>query len=206
MNSAAQHLSEIPWLWVGARSTGIAAWVAASVTVVLGLTIRTGALSKVTSARNIAIFHGTAALTTVVLTGMHIVFLLLDSYAKVTVADVFVPWMSLVNDFGRGLGSVAFVILLAVTAASLVRTRMNAAVWKVVHICAYVVWPLATVHFIVSGTDARATAAVIGIVTVLAVIDLLVIMRGYLSRRRNKRNTTRTAGSTPRSRQLAGVK
>lgn len=204
MNSAAQNVGDIPWLWVGARSTGIAAWVAASVTVILGLTIRTGALARLASARNVAIFHGTAALTTVLLTGIHIAFLLVDSQANVTLTAVFVPWMSLVNDVGRGLGSVAFAILLAVTVAALIRSRMSAQVWKVTHICAYAVWPLATVHFIVSGTDARATAAVIGIVTVLAAIDVLVILRGRSTRPQTRKPTTRPTNSTQRSRQLAG--
>ena len=54
-----------------------------------------------------------------------------------------------------GLGAIAVDLLAAVIVTSLVRVRLGHRAWRAVHWAVYVIWPVAVIHALGSGSDVR---------------------------------------------------
>ena len=67
-----------------------------------------------------------------------------------------VPFGSYYRTFWLGLGTIAFELLIAIVATSLLRSRLGARAWRAVHWLAYASWPMAVAHGIGTGTDGTA--------------------------------------------------
>ena len=68
----------------------------------------------------------------------------------------FIPFASRYRPVWLGLGAVAFDLLLALVLTSLLRARIGHRLWRRVHWLAYACWPVALVHALGTGSDARA--------------------------------------------------
>jgi sulfoxide reductase heme-binding subunit YedZ len=53
------------------------------------------------------------------------------------------------------LGALALDAILVVVATSLLRVRLGLRSWRAVHWIVYAAWPLAVLHYLLTGTDAR---------------------------------------------------
>ena len=73
-----------------------------------------------------------------------------------------------------GLGAVALDLLAAVIVTSLIRVRLGLRAWRAVHWAVYVIWPVAVVHSLGSGSDVRSRFLPV----VLAVCTALVVAAG----------------------------
>jgi sulfoxide reductase heme-binding subunit YedZ len=80
----------------------------------------------------------------------------LDSFVNVGWLSVVVPFTSSYKRFGVGLGALALDLLLLTVATSLVRLRLPLRLWRAVHLTAYAMWPVSLLHFLLTGTDAKA--------------------------------------------------
>jgi methionine sulfoxide reductase heme-binding subunit len=78
-----------------------------------------------------------------------------DPFAPIGVIDTFVPFAGRYRPLWLGLGAVATDLLLALVLTSLVRRRLGYPVWRFIHWTAYACWPLALVHGLGTGSDAR---------------------------------------------------
>ena len=85
----------------------------------------------------------------------HIGTTVLDNFAPIRLLDAVVPFVSAYRPIWLGLGAVAFDLLLALTVTSLLRARIGHRSWRVLHWLAYVSWPVALVHALGTGSDAR---------------------------------------------------
>ena len=195
MNQAISQVlaADVPWLWLSARTFGICAWVASSAVVLIGLAMSTRLFGSRVSMRSMTTIHRAAATFTLVFVLGHIVSLVPDPYAKLTLLDAFVPGFAPNNTFATSLGTIAFLSLIIVSLAGVFRSQFSAKAWKTVHALAYIVWPLVSVHFIMMGTDAMATwsLAMIGVVSGLLV--LLLLRRGFVTPKRAVRSNARKA-------------
>jgi hypothetical protein len=90
-----------------------------------------------------------------------------------------------------GLGTVAADLLLALVITSLVRRRLGYRAWRGVHWFAYACWPVALLHGLGTGTDARSTWMLL--LTIACVGAVLLAVAGRLA-----------AGTTPARARLAG--
>jgi len=88
---------------------------------------------------------------------VHIVTSLLDGYAPIRLLDVVIPFGSAYRPLWLGFGTVAFDLLIAVAVAatSLLRRRLGYRTWRATHWAAYACWPVAVVHGLGTGSDAR---------------------------------------------------
>jgi hypothetical protein len=86
---------------------------------------------------------------------VHIGTTVLDGFAPIRLLDAVVPFVSAYRPIWLGLGAVAFDLLLALTVTSLLRGRIGYRSWRVLHWLAYVSWPVALVHALGTGSDAR---------------------------------------------------
>ena len=99
--------------------------------------------------------HRTASLLAVAFVVVHIVTTLLDGYAPVSLLDVVIPFGSAYRPLWLGLGTVAFDLLIAITITSLLRRRLGYGPWRAIHWLAYASWPVALVHGLGTGSDAK---------------------------------------------------
>jgi sulfoxide reductase heme-binding subunit YedZ len=103
----------------------------------------------------VATVHRNVTLVALVFIGIHVTTTIADSYVPVGLKDVFVPFVSQYRPIWLGLGALAFDLLLALALSSALRRRIGYRAWRLVHWSAYAAWPLALVHGLGSGSDAR---------------------------------------------------
>jgi hypothetical protein len=95
------------------------------------------------------------------------------------VLDAFVPLASHYRPLWLGFGALALDLLIALTITSLLRARLGLRAWRAVHWAAYACWPVAVLHGLGTGTDARSvwlqalTAVCVGAVVVALAARLL---------------------------------
>jgi sulfoxide reductase heme-binding subunit YedZ len=163
-------------LWYLSRGTGAIALVLLSMTVVLGIS---GTLRWRPGMRTprfvVDGLHRNVSLLVVVLLAAHVATSLLDPFAHLRVLDAVVPLASRYRPLWLGLGALAFDLLIALTVTSLLRARLGLRAWRAVHWAAYACWPVAVLHGLGTGTDARSAwlllltvACVAGVIAALA--------------------------------------
>lgn len=140
-------------LWYTARATGVISLVLLTVVVALGIASRSGRSAFGLPRFAVALVHRNAALLAVVTLVIHVVTLMLDSYAKVHVTDLLVPFVGAYRPFWQGLGTVGLELLVALIATSLLRKRLPERIWRGIHWLAYICWPVAFAHALGNGTD-----------------------------------------------------
>ena len=142
-------------LWYLTRGFGLVALILLTVTMVLGLTeavryARAGWPRFVVSA-----LHRNAALLAVAAVAVHVITSVLDTYAPIHIADVFLPFVSAYRPIWLGLGALAVDLMLALVITSLLRARLGLRAWRAVHWAAFACWPVALVHGLGTGSDTR---------------------------------------------------
>jgi sulfoxide reductase heme-binding subunit YedZ len=144
-------------LWYLSRGTGIVSLALLSLVLVLGVLTRSARPLPGLPRFVTAGLHRNASLLAVAFLGVHIGTAVVDPYALTGVLDVVVPFHGGYRPLWVGLGTLAFDVLLALTATSLLRRHLNVRVWRTVHWAAYACWPLAVLHGLGAGTDAWAS-------------------------------------------------
>jgi sulfoxide reductase heme-binding subunit YedZ len=142
-------------LWYATRASGTVALVLLTTSIVLGVA-QTRRLSSARWPRFVldGLHRYTALLASLFLT-LHIVTAVLDTFAPISLADAFIPFISPYRPIWLGLGVTALDLLLAVIITSWLRSRLGLRAWRAVHWLAYAVWPLAFVHGLGTGSDVR---------------------------------------------------
>jgi predicted ferric reductase len=124
-----------------------------TLSVVLGILVRSGRRAPGMPRFAWTLVHRNASLLATAFLGIHVGSLMLDSYAKLSPADVVVPFLGAYRPFWQGLGTVALDLLLAVVATALLRHRIGPRAFRAVHWLAYAMWPVAVAHAVGNGTD-----------------------------------------------------
>jgi methionine sulfoxide reductase heme-binding subunit len=183
-------------LWYLTRSTGVVAFVLLTLGTVLGVAATQRALASPGWPRFATqVVHRNVNLLALAFVVVHFVTTLLDGYVSVGVAAVLVPFVSSYRAVAVAWGTLAFDLLLLVAITGLIRIRMREPVWRLIHLTAYLAWPLALAHFIATGTDGAFAAWGFWLGVVCA---LCVTAAGYL------RLSTRGSGPQGPVRSVAG--
>ncbi|MDX6665372.1 MAG: methionine sulfoxide reductase heme-binding subunit [Solirubrobacteraceae bacterium] len=144
-------------LWYLARGTGAVTLVLLSLSVILGIT---GTLRRQPTSRVprflVDGLHRNVSLLVLVLLAAHILTSVLDPFAHIHLLDAVIPLHSSYRPLWLGFGALAFDLLLALTITSVLRRRLGLRVWKAVHWAAYACWPVAVLHGLGTGSDAKA--------------------------------------------------
>lgn len=140
-------------LWAFGRVSGIISIVLFTGSVVLGIITRSGRPLPGLPRFSIALIHRNVALLASIFLVLHVGTLLLDTYAKLTVADILVPFRGIFKPFWQGLGTVALDLVIAIVVTSLLRQRIGVRAFKFVHWFTYAMWPIALAHAIGNGTN-----------------------------------------------------
>ncbi len=169
--------SEPSWLWYATRGLGAATLIVLTLTVVLGIVTATRWFGRWTPAFVTADLHRNLSLLGLALVIAHVVTTVLDPFAHISVRDVIVPFGASYRPVWLGLGVVAAEIMVAVIVTSLLRDRVGPVAWRLIHWAAYGSWPLAVVHGLGTGSDARAPWLIWVTVSCVAAVALAILSR-----------------------------
>ncbi|HEX4010251.1 MAG TPA: ferric reductase-like transmembrane domain-containing protein [Solirubrobacteraceae bacterium] len=166
--------------WYLTRASGAVALVLLTVSVVIGIAAVARLRGPQMPRFVVDGIHRTASLLAVAFLLVHIVTAVLDAFAPITLINAVIPFTGAYRPLWLGLGAVAFDLLLAVTATSLLRRRLGHGAWRGIHWLAYASWPVAVLHGFGTGSDVHQTwllainvaciAAVLAAVTVRVAI------------------------------------
>jgi sulfoxide reductase heme-binding subunit YedZ len=140
-------------LWYLARGTGVVSLIMLTVVVVLGVGSRSGRPVFGLPRFAVVSVHRNASMLAVSLLAVHVLTLFFDPYAQLKLIDLFVPFLGAYRPLWLGLGTLAFDLILALVATSLLRHRLGVTSWRAVHWLAYLCWPIAVLHGLGTGTD-----------------------------------------------------
>ncbi len=142
-------------LWYLTRATGLVSLIVLSATVVLGTVASVGWTTDRWPRFLSQSVHRNLSLFCLALIGIHVVSTVGDGYVPIGLSDAVIPFRSPYRPIWVGLGALALDMLLAVAITSALRRRIGVAAWRGVHWLAYACWPIAAVHGLGSGSDAR---------------------------------------------------
>jgi len=142
-------------LWYSTRATGALSLVLLTASVVLGAVDVTRWSSPRAPRFVIDAIHRTTSLLVVAFVLVHVITAVLDSFAAIRLMDAVIPFASRYRPVWLGLGAVAFDLVLAIVATSLLRGRLGMRAWRAIHWLAYASWPVALVHGLGTGSDVR---------------------------------------------------
>jgi len=141
------------FVWYLMRGSGLVALVLLSVTVALGVVgvKRWGSTRwpRIVTAG----LHRTVSLLAVCFLAVHIVTAVLDGWIGLSWFGAIIPFQSTYRPIWVGMGALTFDLLIAVMATSLLRRHLSHRTWRLVHWTTWLMWPLALVHALGSGSD-----------------------------------------------------
>jgi hypothetical protein len=144
-------------LWFATRGFGVVSLLLLTAIVVLGVAGATRWRSTRWPRFVVAGLHRNLTLLALVFIALHVITTVADGYAPISFLNAVVPFTSQYRPLWLGFGAVAFDLLLALTITSLLRARIGYSRWRALHWLAYASWPIALVHGLGTGTDARVT-------------------------------------------------
>jgi sulfoxide reductase heme-binding subunit YedZ len=173
--------------WILARITGLASFAALSIAVLTGVALRTAVLDWLSTNRAIRSTHEFTSVLWLPLGTVHVLTLLFDQTARLTVLDVVVPFMSgYYTGSGRlavALGTISLDIFVVVAITSWLRSRMSQRLWRWIHRLSYVAFAVLFLHAVLGGTDFSAplvSALAWGTAFGIALISLARLFWGRL--------------------------
>jgi len=91
------------------------------------------------------------------LTGVVVATIAIDSYTPFSLTELVVPFASGYRPLWAALGIVAAELLLAVAVTNALRSRISHGMWRRAHYLTFGVWGLSTLHGIGAGSDGGST-------------------------------------------------
>jgi Ferric reductase like transmembrane component len=144
-------------MWYLTRGTGVVSLVLLTLSVALGVANARRAQTPSVPRFVFDAVHRYASLLAIAFLFVHIGTSVIDQFAPIRLIDTLVPFGSAYRPIWLGFGALAFDLLLAVAITSLVRRRLGYRTWRATHWAAYASWPIALVHGLGTGSDARST-------------------------------------------------
>lgn len=157
-------------IWVLARSTGTAALVALTLSILTGIALRTGTFAWLSHNRGVRVVHGFLTVLWIPLGLGHVIALLFDRYAQIGLLDLVIPFGVSYGRVAIGLGTISAQLILVVLLSTWLRSRLTIGQWRGFHRLSYVAFAAAFAHGIMSGTDlANPVVAALAWITAAAV-------------------------------------
>lgn len=167
-------------LWYLTRGTGVVALLLLTGSIALGVLTAVRWRSPRWPRFALGGLHRNLTLLAIAFVVAHVGTTVLDGYAPVRLQDAVIPFVSRYRPIWLGLGAVAFDLLLALVITSLLRARIGYRLWRGIHWLAYAAWPVALVHALGTGSDARSRLMIVVGIASIATIALAVIARAAL--------------------------
>ena len=144
-----------PWLWYGTRATAVVGLVLLTASAILGIFTNARLGWKLWPRWATREVHRRSSILALVFITIHVATTVFDSYVPVHLTSAVLPGTSPYERWSVSLGTVAFDLLLTVLISSLLRKRINIDWWRALHYLTYLAAPIAVLHVILLGTDAK---------------------------------------------------
>ena len=158
-------------LWYTSRATGVVALLLLTAVMLLGILVtRQGRLPGLPKFA-VSGLHRNLSLLATAFVAVHVLSAVTDGFVNIPITAAVVPLTSSYERLWLGIGAVSFDLMLAAVVTSLLRRRLSRRAWRVVHLTAYVSWPVAWLHSVFASGDLQHGALLwLAIVCALAVI------------------------------------
>jgi hypothetical protein len=143
--------------WYLTRSTGAVALLLLTASVALGIADVRRYSTTAWPRFVVDGLHRSVSLLAVVFVALHVLASVLDGFAPISLTAAIIPFISSYRPFWLGLGAASFDLLLALIVTSVLRSHISHAAWRATHWLAYACWPIALLHSLGTGSDARNT-------------------------------------------------
>jgi sulfoxide reductase heme-binding subunit YedZ len=178
--------------WLSSRALGVAALVLVSLSVGLGLALASKLVRGPGVPARVKKLHEATALTALIAIAAHGLVLLGDAYLRPSLTDLALPFAMDEQPLWTGIGVIGGWLAAILGLSFYVRRWFGPGLWRKMHRFTLVVWILAVVHTLGSGTDAAsAWLQLIVAVTGLPIV-FLATMR-FLPRERRSPRVPRAA-------------
>lgn len=139
--------------WDVARAGGLTAYVLLTAAVIVGLALSLKYQSPRWPRLINSEWHNYLTLLGTVFLGVHVLAVAVDPYTHFGLAEILVPLASHYRPLWMALGIVGLYLGIAIGISTLIRPLIGYKVWQRLHVLTLVVYALATVHGIFTGTD-----------------------------------------------------
>ncbi len=139
--------------WDVARAGGLTAYVLLTAAVVVGLALSLKYQSPRWPRLINSEWHNYLTLLSTVFLGVHVLAVAVDPYTHFGLAELLVPLASHYRPFWMALGIVGLYLGIAIGVSTLIRPLVGYKLWRRLHVLTLVVYALATIHGIFTGTD-----------------------------------------------------
>jgi methionine sulfoxide reductase heme-binding subunit len=183
--------------WIILRAAGIGAYVTLFLSVTFGLMATSAPFDKRFAKQSAISIHQFLSTVGLVLLGVHIGGLLLDSYVPFGPKQILVPGASTYRPVAVALGVVGMYAMVVVLVSSWMRRHYSARLWRRLHLFAVPAFVLSMVHGIFAGADASRRWMFLVYVTTACIVVFLLILRGLTVGLRPARRVQSSVGSPP---------
>ena len=142
-----------PTFWLLARASGLTAYVLLTCSVLAGLVLKSRPFGRALKPASVTDVHRFLALLGLGMVVIHGSTLMLDHTLRMPLAGLFVPGASPYRAAAVGLGVVAAELMALIYVSFLLRSKIGARNWRRLHWATYLVFLLATLHGVASGTE-----------------------------------------------------
>jgi sulfoxide reductase heme-binding subunit YedZ len=142
-----------PTFWLLARASGLTAYGLLTGSVLAGLVLKSRPFGRALKPASTTDVHRFLALLGLGMLALHGGTLLLDHTLKMPLAGLFVPGASPYRPAAVAVGVVGAELMALIYVSFFLRRRIGARNWRRLHWATYLVFLLATVHGLASGTD-----------------------------------------------------
>jgi predicted ferric reductase len=149
------HIAADKAFWTASRLTAFLAYLAFAGSTAYGLGISSGLIDAIAGKPVSFALHRDLAWVGLALAAAHVFLLLGDAYIGFTLPTLLVPGTSPYLPVPVAIGQVGLWAAIFTTLSFYVRARMGLRLWRGLHSLSAIVFVLATVHGLLSGTDSR---------------------------------------------------
>jgi hypothetical protein len=179
--------------WIVLRAAGVGAYLMLFASVAFGLVATTAPFGKRIAKQSAILIHQFFSTVGLVLLGIHIGGLLIDSYMHFAPRDVLVPGATTYRPIPVALGIFAMYAMVMVLVSSWTRRRYSSKLWRRLHMAAAPAFALTLLHGVFAGSDATRRWMFLTYVITGTVVVFLLLLRGL----QGGRKPVRRAQSSP---------
>jgi predicted ferric reductase len=145
---------DVPLLWYLTRATAVAAYVALTLSVILGMLRAIARTSRERLSWVVDELHAFVATLAGVLIVGHLISLKLHTFIPFTLANLFIPGAQPYRPLAVNLGVLALYAMAALLVTSWIRPLLPYRLWRTIHVLSFVAFALDTTHGLLAGSDA----------------------------------------------------
>jgi predicted ferric reductase len=191
--------------WDVARAGGFTAYILLALAVIVGLALSTQLQSPSRWPRLLnSELHNFLTLLSTIFVGVHVLAVWVDPFTRFGWKDIFIPFLSNYRTFWMALGIIALYLGIAIGISTWLRPRIGYKLWRKLHVLTLVIFALATIHGLGTGSDTQTPWALGIYLTSIAIVGILFCRRMFAMPKKQKhvpaQAPTRGTGAAPRSR------